>query len=360
MKKNSRLTHSEILKTVKDHRKAAEVASLSYVCDSEDGIRRIKKGKGYSYVQGEKVIKDKEVLQRIKKLAIPPSWTDVWICARANGHIQATGKDMNGRKQYRYHHEWHGLRSETKFHHLYEFGKLLPQLRKSVRKDIQAKELSEQKVLAAAISLLDKTYIRVGNNDYEKLYGSYGLTTLKDKHVTIKRDVVHFSFTGKKGIEHTVSLKNKKLAQIIKQCRDLPGKELFQYFDNEGNKKKIDSGMLNNYIKEKSGGNFSAKDFRTWAGSLHALRCLKKVTALNDETIDNKKSINEMLDEVSRKLGNSRNICKKYYVHPGLVTLFEENKLQPILEKPAAPARNGENGLTSEEKLLMSALKKCF
>jgi DNA topoisomerase I len=361
MIKKSRLTHSELVEAVKDHKKAAEAASLSYVCDTTEGIRRMKKGKGYTYLLNDKTVKDKSVLARIKKLAIPPSWRNVWICPQPDGHIQATGTDLNGRKQYRYHAEWHDLRSQTKFHHLYEFGKLLPKLRKRVKKDIAVKELTEEKVIAAAISLLDKTYIRVGNNDYEKLYGSYGLTTLKDNHVKIKSGVVHFSFTGKKGIDHAITLRSKKLAQIIKQCRDIPGKELFQYYNKDGNKKRIDSGMLNTYIREHSGGPFSAKDFRTWAGSLHALQCLKKsLLAVEDKNGDNKKTINDMLDSVSRKLGNSRNICKKYYVHPGLVSLFEENKLQPILENPQTNSGNGENGLTSEEKLLMTALKKCF
>ena len=323
------------------------------------GITRTRKGKGYSYHRDGALIKHKEVLARIKKLAIPPSWSDVWICSRSDGHIQATGLDLNKRKQYRYHTDWNILRNETKFHRLYEFGKTLPQLRKRIQKDISSGELAEDKVLATAISLMERTYIRVGNNDYEKLYGSYGLTTLKDKHVTIKKDQIHFSFTGKKGIEHTITLRSKKLASIVKQCRDIPGKSLFQYYGESGNKKTIDSGMLNNYIKTATGLEFSAKDFRTWAGSLHAVQCLRAIGESTDEE-SAKKNILQMLDDVSAKLGNSRSICKKYYVHPGLVKLYEEKKLLAYLANCAASKNVPLRGLSAEESILLAVLKKCF
>jgi DNA topoisomerase-1 len=237
MVQQDKLSHQQFLKTDKNHRKAASAAHLTYVNDEMPGITRIKKGKGYCYSYNGQIVKDEKLLERIKKLAIPPSWSDVWICATPNGHIQATGLDLNKRKQYRYHTDWNLLRNETKFHRLYEFGKALPSLRQQVEKDINNKELSEDKVLATAIRLMEQTYIRVGNSDYEKMYGSYGLTTLKDEHVTIKRDNLYFSFTGKKGIEHTITVKNKKLARIVKQCRDIPGKKLFQYYDAEENKK---------------------------------------------------------------------------------------------------------------------------
>jgi len=360
MKNNKKITgisHQQFLLADKDHKKAATVAHLRYVNDAMEGICRKGKGNKWRYYLKNKLLQDKERIEEIKKLAIPPSWTKVWICPNANGHIQATGYDLKNRKQYRYHSEWNALRSETKFHHLYEFGRSLPLLRKQVQKDISNKELTEDKVLATAISLMERTYIRVGNNGYEKLYGSYGLTTLKDNHVKIKKDEINFSFLGKKGIEHTISLKNKKLASIVKQCRDIPGKQLFQYYDKEGNKKQIDSGMLNNYIKKATGMDFSAKDFRTWAGSLQAIECLRICGEPADEA-ETKKNILQMLDMVSDKLGNSRNICKKYYVHPGLIKLYEEKKLFSLVSEGSTSKKS--SGLSKEEQVLLPVLKKCF
>lgn len=356
MKQKASLSHQKILKLDKDHKQAAKAASLLYVLDSKPGITRQKKSKGYAYSLAGKPLKDKTQLERIKKLAIPPSWTQVWICPNSNGHIQATGLDLNGRKQYRYHTDWNKLRNETKFHRLYEFGKVLPLLRRTIKKDMADSTLSERKVLATVVNLMEHTYIRVGNNGYEKLYGSYGLTTLKDRHVTIKKEDILFSFTGKKGIEHSITIKNKKLAGIIRQCRDIPGKELFQYYTGDGGKKSIDSGMVNNYIKEITQAEFTAKDFRTWAGSLQALETFRSLEEpLNASAI--KKNIITVLDAVSSKLGNSRSICKKYYIHPGLIALYEENKLKQYF-KVTSLKRKTAAGLSAEENMLMQTLKK--
>src|SRR5687768_14198429 len=240
MKQQAPFSHTKILKLDKDHKLAAKAASLRYISDGAQGITRQKKGKGYTYFFGGKTLKNKVELERIKKLAIPPSWTRVWICQDANGHIQATGLDLNGRKQYRYHADWSKLRTQTKFHRLYEFGKVLPVLRSKIKKDLKEPELTEKKVLATVINVMEHTLIRVGNNGYEKLYGSYGLTTLKDRHVKIKKEGILFSFTGKKGIEHSINVKSKRLARIIRQCRDIPGQQLFQYYTSDGQKKNID------------------------------------------------------------------------------------------------------------------------
>ena len=245
------LSHAAFLKIDKDYNKAAKAADLIYVNDKEPGISRVKKGNGFVYIYDNKPLKNKEELERIKKLAIPPAWTNVWICNKENGHIQATGFDIRGRKQYRYHQLWSLLRNETKFHHLYEFGKLLPSMRIKLEEDLAKKELCEEKVIATVVSLMERTYIRVGNDDYEKLYGSYGLTTLKDSHVKVNGDTVHFCFKGKKGIEQKVSLRNRRLAKMVQKCRDIPGKELFQYYDEEGNRKPIDSGMVNSISKKQ-------------------------------------------------------------------------------------------------------------
>jgi len=354
----SQLSHREFLKIDKDYMKAARAADLHYISDREKGIRRQRKGKGFTYLLNESPVQDEETLERIRKLAIPPAWTEVWICTRENGHIQATGIDSRGRKQYRYHPQWHELRNETKFHRMYEFGKLLPSLRLQLEEDLARKELSEEKVIATVISLMERTYIRIGNNDYEKMYGSYGLTTLKDKHVKIEGDKINFSFRGKKGIDHNISLKNRRLARAVQACRELPGKELFQYIDGEGNRKSIDSGKVNNYIKEATGGDFSAKDFRTWAGTLSALRAFKGVEAAASDS-ELKKNVVQVLEEVSKKLGNTRTVCKKYYVHPGIIRLYEEQGLNKYLKELDAIEQPDElTGLTSEERVLMKILKE--
>lgn len=358
MEKLAELSHKEFLKLDKDYSKAAKMADLIYVSDKDPGIERRKKGTGFAYYEQETLVSDEEILERIKKLAIPPAWTNVWICKKDNGHIQATGYDVKGRKQYRYHPHWEVLRNETKFHRLYEFGKILPSIRLQIEKDLSKKELSEEKVLATVVSIMERTFIRVGNDDYEKLYGSYGLTTLKDKHVKVNGHTVQFSFKGKKGIYHNITLRNRKLARLVKMCRDIPGKELFQYFDEAGERHSIDSGKVNRYIKEASGGDFTAKDFRTWAGTLHILQTF---CAMDDPSCESecKKNILAALDEVSHKLGNTRTVCKKYYVHPGIIRLYEEQSLNKYLKQLDAIEKDDQlSGLTSEESVLMKILKE--
>lgn len=355
MKKDRKLSHPVSLKLNSDPVSAAHAADLRYVRDSDKGITRISKGKTYAYYSGNKQVKDKAVLERIRKLAIPPSWKEVWICASANGHIQATGLDLKNRKQYRYHADWNALRNETKFHHLFEFGKVLPRLRKRIKKDISGKILTREKVLATVIDLMDKTYIRIGSNGYEKMNGSYGLTTLKDRHVRIGKDEMQFSFTGKKGVDHNIKLKDKRLAQIVKECRDIPGRTLFQYYEADGEKKSIDSGMVNNYIKELSGKDFSAKDFRTWAGSVQAVEYLLCYDKENKDEEKRNNNVVEMLETVSHKLGNTRNVCKKYYVHPQLIALCQENKSIGNFT-----GKTSDKTFTTGENVLMCILKKAI
>ena len=358
MEKLIELSHKEFLKIDKDYIKTAKAPDLVYVNDKQPGINRVKKGTGFSYIYDNKPLKNKAQIERIRKLAIPPAWTHVWICPMENGHIQATGMDMRNRKQYRYHQFWHTLRNETKFHRLYEFGKLLPSMRLKLEEDLAKKDLCEEKVLATIVSLMERTYIRIGNDDYEKKYGSYGLTTLKDNHVKVNGDTIHFSFRGKKGIDHELSLRNRRLARTVQKCREIPGKELFQYLDEDGNRKTIDSGMVNRYIKDATGDDFSAKDFRTWAGTLNIIRAFKSIGQSESET-DCRKNIVIALDEVSKKLGNSRTICKKYYVHPGIIKLYEEKNLDKYLEELDAIEKPDDlSGLTTEEKVLMKILKE--
>ena len=352
------ISHDEFVEITKDYARAAEVARLIYVCDREPGITRTKKGRGYHYKYGDVTIRDKDQLQRINKLVIPPAWEKVWICYHENGHLQATGYDSRHRKQYKYHVLWSALRNETKFHRLYEFGKALPLLRERVEEDMQLKTLSEKKVLATIISVMERTYIRAGNSEYEKLNGSFGITTLKDRHVKIEGNKLHFAFKGKSGILHNITLHNKRLAKAVKDCREIPGKELFQYYNGDGKRNPIDSSMLNNYIKEATGSEFTAKDFRTWAGSLQMLTCLKCLEKA--ETVTQRKSnIVAALNEVSVKLGNTRTVCKKYYVHPGIIDLYENDEIENYLEELDGmedPAHKA--GLTRDETVLMKVLSR--
>lgn len=350
------LSHPQFLQIAADYRASAKIAHLVYVSVNDPGIARIKKGKGFCYLLDNKPIKNKDELLRIKKLAIPPAWKNVWICTLPEGHIQAAGIDARSRKQYRYHPLWNVLRNETKFHRMLEFGKALPALRTKIEADIASKELNADKVIATVIALMERTYIRIGNEGYEKLYGSYGLTTLKDKHVSVQSDKIFFSFKGKKGIYHNISLTNRRLAKIVKACRDIPGKELFQYYTEDNNKKSIDSGMVNSYVKEATGADFTTKDFRTWAGTLNALRAFKSIGEAATES-ESKKNVIMVLDDVSGKLGNTRTVCRKYYVHPGLIRMYEENNLQKYFrELDSIEVPDDKTDLTAEEKVLMKVL----
>jgi len=351
------MNNEKVHSLVNEPEKYARALDLVYVSDMQPGIQRKKNGNGFSYFNSEKPVKDEEDLERIKKLSIPPAWEDVWICRLHNGHLQATGKDARNRKQYRYHSLWNKHRNETKFHRMLEFGKLLPLLRKKVASDIRKKEMTQEKVIATVVSLMEHTFIRIGNNEYERQNGSYGLTTLKNRHVKIKGSTIHFSFKGKKGIHHSVTLRSKRLARVVKECREIPGKELFQYIDEAGTEHAIDSGKVNSYIKEITGGDYSAKDFRTWAGTLHALRALGKSGEAGTPA-DMKNNILRALDEVSRLLGNTSAVCRKYYVNPRLLAMYEDHTLDRYIKQLDSPGKNRtRTKLTPTEKVLMKILK---
>lgn len=340
-----------------DPEKCAKAARLIYVSDSKPGIRRVKKGKGFVYILDGKKISDIGIISRIKQLVIPPAWKNVWICTIENGHIQATGMDIKNRKQYRYHSQWNLLRNQTKFSRLLLFGEKLPALRLRIEKDLSQKKLCLEKVLATVISIMERTYIRIGNIEYERTNGSYGLTTLKDQHVRFSGEAVEFSFTGKKGIAHKIKLSNKKLAKIIKQCREIPGKELFQYYDEHGNTHTVDSGMVNQYIRDITGEDFTAKDFRTWAGTLNALKAFKELGQADTQNAIKKKIV-EALEYVSQKLGNTRTVCKKYYVHPLIIDLFEKQSLSSYLtELDKIEKDDNLTGWTRNEMILMNILR---
>jgi DNA topoisomerase-1 len=343
-------------KIVADPVKTATAAGLLYVSDTMPGITRVKKGKGWCYVYTDgSICKDEQTLSRIRKLVLPPAWTNVWICPYDNGHLQATGYDKLNRKQYKYHPGWSSLRSQTKYYRLIQFGNKLPAIREAIEKDIRKQGLCQRKVLAIVVMLMERTFIRIGNTAYEKLYGSYGLTTLRDKHVVISGSSIRFEFKGKKGVYQTIELRNRRLAHLVQKCKDIPGQELFQYYDDDGKRHSIDSGMVNDYLKGITGCDFTAKDFRTWAGSLCALRALREIGPASGIT-EMKRNIVRAIDRVSEQLGNTRAICRKYYIHPVIINMYEENCLADYFrELDKVEEQGGE--LTHEEKLLMRILE---
>lgn len=331
---------------------------LIYLTDSQPGIyRKGKPGKFYYVDKDDNRISDGKALDRIKALVLPPAWINVWIAPNRKAHLQATGIDVAGRKQYRYHHEWTSRRSDSKYFRLLEFGKVLPQVRKRIAKDLRRKELDELKVLAICVQFMQKTLIRIGNEAYKQLYGSYGLSTLKDKHVKINGNKMLLSFVGKKGVKHEVVLNDKTLARLVKKCRDIPGQELFQFYKNGTAHYPIDSGKINNYIKEITGSDFTAKDFRTWGGTLEALRQLAICQHNIDDNKSKKKIIVEVLDCVAGKLGNTRAVCKSSYVFPLLLQAFEDNQLDKYLKKVSKDQSNTIKALENDEKVLMQFLK---
>jgi len=337
--------------------KSAKVADLIYIPNNKIGFSRKQAGKAFSFFDETKKINDKATIERINKLRIPPAWEEVWICKIANGHLQATGFDVLKRKQYRYHSSWNAIRKQTKFYRLREFAAIIPTIRKKVLKDLSLKGFPEEKILAAVVSLLERSNIRVGNVFYEKLYGSFGLTTLKNKQVAINGTQLRFSFKGKKGVQHNITLKSKTLSQIVKGCKDIPGKELFEFYDDNKNIHSIDSGMVNNYISNITGGEFTAKDFRTWAGSISALAALNQLGSF-ETSLKMNENIREAFKIVAKQLGNTPTVCKNYYVHPIIIELYKEKKLEKYLGKlKTTETIDGQKELLPVEKVLLKILK---
>ncbi len=344
------ITKRQLKAALKDGPGSAKVAKLKYTNGASAGIQRKRKGDKFIYHLNNKQVKDTEELLRIKSLAIPPAWERVWICPDEVGHLQATGFDTAGRKQYRYHKLWSRIRSQTKYYRLLDFGLSLSTIRKNIASDLMKPGLVKEKVLALIIAILDAAYIRIGNSVYEKLNGSYGLTTLKDKHVKIEGSTIKFRFIGKKGIRSNVTLKNRKLSGIIKKCRVIPGQQLFGYLNDEGIIQHVDSGMVNNYIREISGKDFSAKDFRTWAGSVTAIKAFSEIGPFGSQT-EMKTNINQMYDYVAGELGNTRNVCKSHYIHPVVVKLYEQKKLDRFIDSSMHHESNDTTNLLKNEEI---------
>ncbi|MBE7244685.1 MAG: DNA topoisomerase IB [Actinomycetospora chiangmaiensis] len=310
-----------------DLRAAAAEVGLAYVDDSRPGLTRRRSGKGFSYCDAKGVpVRDKGTIERIKKLAIPPAYTDVWICPRRNGHIQATGRDAKGRKQYRYHPEFREAREANKFSRIMSFADALPAIRRRIDADMRRKGLPRDKVLATVVHLLETTLIRVGNDDYARTNRSYGLTTLRDPHVRIEGSELTFRFMGKSGKEWNVSLKDRRVARIVKACQDLPGQDLFQYIDEEGERRDVTSSDVNAYLREITGEDFTAKDFRTWAGTVLAALGLRAFEAFDSEA-GAKRNVRAAIEEVASRLGNTPTICRKCYIHPEILDCYLEGAL---------------------------------
>ena len=344
--------------SVVDPRDAAESAGLRYVSDEQPGIRRRKAGKGFTYLKpGGSKVDDEATLKRLRTLAVPPAWTDVWICPHANGHIQATGRDAKGRKQYRYHARFREVRDGTKYEHMMAFAQALPAIRAKLKEHMALRGLPREKVLATVVHLLESTLIRVGNDDYVKQNKSYGLTTLRNKHVKVDGSELRFEFKGKSGKTWNLQVKDRRIAKIVRACQELPGQDLFQYIDEDGVQRDVTSADVNAYLKEITGKEVTAKDFRTWAGTVLAALALKEFETF-DTQAKAKKNVRAAIERVASKLGNTPTICRKCYIHPEIMSSYVEGSLLLEVKKEVeSELREDLAGLKPEEAAVLSLLE---
>lgn len=333
---------------------AARDASLRYATDDQPGIRRVPLRTGFRYVGTDgKAVRDRKTLERIRALAVPPAYRDVWICPHSNGHLQATGRDDRGRKQYRYHARWREVRDGAKYGRMVEFAKSLPKLRKRLAADLRRPGLPREKVLAAVVTLLEQTLIRVGNEEYARTNGSFGLTTLRDRHVDISGVTLHFRFKGKSGVKTDLALRDKRLATVLKRCQDLPGQDLFQYVDGAGEQRTVGSADVNAYLRGCTGRDFTAKDFRTWNGTLHAASELG-ACLIFQSMAEAKRNVVNAVARVAERLNNTASVCRKCYIHPSVIEAYMGGKLptiRPIESKSGA-------SLSSPEKAILAFLRQ--
>jgi DNA topoisomerase-1 len=336
-----------------DPAKSAEIQGLRYVSDRLPGLsRRTLRGKAVVVDARGRRVRDAAMLRRVARLAIPPAWTDVWICADAQGHLQATGRDAKGRKQYRYHHDWNAVRNQTKYERLLRFGLALAPLRKRTERDLAQGGLPREKVLATVVRLLETTLIRIGNPAYVKQNRSHGLTTLQDRHVEVKGPRLRFSFKGKSGVPHAIEVEDPRLARIVRQCRDIPGQELFQYYGDDGEARTIGSGDVNGYLREIMGEDFTAKDFRTWAGTVEAASILGQA-GQQESAQGARRTVVGMVQEVALRLRNRPATCRKYYVHPAVVEAYLDGSLFRVRRRvPRRP------GLSRDEAVVLALLER--
>ncbi|HEY9184825.1 MAG TPA: DNA topoisomerase IB [Salegentibacter sp.] len=350
------ISPQEVKLILQDPYEAANLANLRYVSEEQLSIKRKKQGRGFSYFKDGKRISNKETIQHIKKLVIPPAWSEVRISQARNTHLQVVGRDEKNRKQYMYHPLWSKIRNETKFFKMTAFGEILPKIRRRVDHDLDLPEMTQRKVLALIIRLMEETHIRIGNQYYAKENKTYGLSTFRSRHIKTYKDRVIFEFTGKSDKQHRVSLKNKKLIKLINQCEEIPGWELFKFFDEKGQKQSIDSGMINEYIHEISGDIFSAKDFRTWSASKIFFETLKEL-GYKSNAKANKKNLLDAFDATAQGLGNTRAVCRSYYVHPRIVNTYETGEIVPYFEAVRKDNKKDYGPLTETEKAILKLIK---
>lgn len=330
--------------------------SLRYVSDTTPGITRQKKGTGFVYIKNGAIIKDQSTKERIEKLVIPPAWTDVWICPTANGHIQATGRDEKERKQYIYHEEWNKLMQQNKFNKMIFFGDALPELRRQILTGMKERGLTQKRIISTIVWLLGKTYIRIGNEEYAQENQSYGLTTMRMKHVDVTGDMITFEFKGKSGKFHSVEVEHPLVAKTIRKLEELPGYELFQYVDTDGNRHTVESNDINEYLKQLTGEDISAKDFRTWGGTVYAAENLYDEGEFESRT-DAVKKISQAVKQVSKHLGNTTAVCRTYYIHPTIIKSYQDKELIPYFVECKRDYSTG-TGLTRSEYSVHRLLKK--
>jgi DNA topoisomerase I len=344
--------------TALDPEIAAKRAELRYVHDSMPAITRHKARNGFDYRMPDgSLVRDIDTLKRIRSLAIPPAWTDVWVCPDPNGHLQAVGRDQRGRKQYRYHPRWREVRDEAKFGKMLVFSRALPLIRARVDEDLKRHGLPRERVLAAIVRLMDLTLFRVGNTEYAKENKSFGLTTLRNRHVAIDGSRIHIHFRGKSGKQHESDINDRRLARIVKNCQDLPGYELFQYIDEEGNRHPVDSADVNDYLREITGEEVTAKDFRTWAGTHMAAQALREFEHFDSES-KRKKAIVQAVEKVSKHLGNTPAVCRRCYIHPAIFDGYLDGTLlEALAEKAGAYLRENIDGITAEEAAVTAFLR---
>ncbi|MFQ4139506.1 DNA topoisomerase IB [Nodosilinea sp. PGN35] len=340
--------------TVEAPAQAARAAGLRYVCDDRPGFGRRRCGRGFTYLDesGDR-ISDPAELKRLKALVIPPAWEQVWICPFPNGHLLATGRDAKGRKVYRYHPDWRQVRNQTKFDRLIPFGYARPLIREVTDRHLRQRSLSREKLLATVVRLLDATVIRVGNDEYREQNQSFGLTTLQDQHVEVDKNTIRFHFVGKSGVEHEIELSDRRLARAVKRCQDLPGQQLFQYIDEDGQHRAIDSDDVNEYLQTITGEDFTSKDFRTWAGTACTAEILNDLGEASSKT-QTQANIREAIKGAAQHLGNRVATCRNFYVHPAVTEAYEAGWLLEVWR--AAQTAPSELKFTPEEKALIAVL----
>jgi DNA topoisomerase I len=340
-----------------DPQASAEAAGLRYVSDSAPGIRRRRAGKGWTYIGTDGArLTDADRIAWINRLAIPPAWTEVWICPIRRGHLQATGRDSRGRKVYRYHPRWREVRDEAKYGRLIDFARALPRIRRRTERDLRRRGLPREKVLALVVRLLEETLIRVGNDEYARENRSFGLSTLRSRHAKVHGGQVRFTFRGKGGKDHEISVRDRRLARLVKRCQELPGQELFQYLDADGGRVDVTSGDVNDYLREVSGDDFTAKDFRTWAGTVAAAMALEELTAIDDEA-GRKKAVVRAIEQVAQQLGNTPTVCRACYVHPEVIDRYLDGTMVEALQRRAPGVGRGAHALKAKEAAVLGLLQ---